>query len=235
VRVVTWPEWIAARHELMARENELIRLQEQTAAARRALPWVKVEKQYFFDTPDGKVSLAGLFDERHQLIVKHNTLNPKQDMCTRCSFEMDHIEGALAHLPHRDVTFVAVSRAPLAQIRAVQRRMGWSAKWVSSYNSDFNHDYHVSFKPEEFVRADVEDLPGYSVFYRDDNNDIYLTYASIGRGHENFMSTYVMLDMTPKGRNETPPGNMTAWVRPHDRYDTNGYVDANGQFIVTSC
>jgi predicted dithiol-disulfide oxidoreductase (DUF899 family) len=243
-RVVSWQEWIAARCELLAQEKELIRHQEQIAAARRASPWVKVEKPYFFDTPNGKVSLADLFDGRSQLIAKHNTLNPKHGVCTGCSFEMDHIEGALAHLPYRDVTFVAVSRAPVKQIQAAQRRMGWSARWVSSFHSDFNYDFHVSFKPEDIARGEVfynyamqrvpvEDLPGFSVFYKGENGDIYLTYASFGRGQANIMTTYVMLDMTPKGRNETPPGGMTEWVRPHDRYDTNGYVDAIGQFVAT--
>jgi predicted dithiol-disulfide oxidoreductase (DUF899 family) len=245
--VVSEQEWIAARRELLAREKELTRQQERIAAARRALPWVKVAKDYFFDTPDGKVSLADLFDGRSQLIVKHNMLNPKHDVCTGCSFEMDHIEGALVHLAHHDVSFVAISRAPVAQIQAAQRRMGWSARWVSSFHSDFNYDFHASSRPEDVARGEVfynyevkpipvQDLSGFSVFYRDENGDIYLTYASFGRGQENIMTTYVMLEMTPKGRNEPERGNLTDWVRPHDRYDTDGYVDQIGQFIATkSC
>ena len=242
--VLTPQEWIAARRQLLAEEKEFTRHQERIAAARRALPWVKVEKQYVFDTPNGKVSLTDLFDGRSQLIVKHNMLNPKHDVCTGCSFEMDHIEGARVHLENHDVSIVAVSRAPLAQIKAAQRRMGWTIPWVSSYASDFNYDFHVSFKPEDIARGQVfynyavqpipvEDLSGFSVFYKDEDGDIYLTYASFGRGQENIITTYVMLDITPKGRNETARGNMTEWVRPHDRYDTDGYVDPIGQFVAT--
>jgi predicted dithiol-disulfide oxidoreductase (DUF899 family) len=242
--VVSEQEWITARRQLLAKEKELTRQQDRIATARRELPWLKVEKEYFFDTPNGKVSLADLFDGRSQLIVKHNMLNAKHDICVGCSFEMDHIEGALLHLPHHDVTFVAISRAPMEQIQAAQRRMGWSARWVSSLNSDFNYDFHASFKPEDVARGKVfynyevkpipvEDLSGFSVFYKDENGDIYLTYASFGRGQENIMTTYVMLDMTPKGRNETARGNLTDWVRPHDRYDTNGYTTEIGQFVAT--
>ena len=246
-QIVPEKEWIAARRELLIKEKELTHQQERIAAARRALPWIKVEKEYWFDTPDGKVSLADLFDGRSQLIVKHNMLNPAHDVCVGCSFEMDHIEGALVHLPHRDVTFVAISRAPIQQIQAAQRRMGWSARWVSSFDNDFNYDFHASFRPEDVARGEVyynyevqpipvQDLSGFSVFYKDDNGDIYLTYASFGRGQENIMTTYVMLDMTPKGRNETVRGNMTEWLRPHDRYDTDGYINEIGQFIATgSC
>src|SRR5688500_14792438 len=153
--IVSEKEWIAARRELLIQEKEVTHQQERIAAARRALPWIKVEKEYWFDTPDGKVSLSDLFDGRSQLIVKHNMLNPAHDVCVGCSFEMDHIEGALVHLPHRDVTFVAVSRAPVQQIQAAQRRMGWSARWVSSYHNDFNYDFHASFRPEDLARGEV--------------------------------------------------------------------------------
>lgn len=243
--VVSRQEWLEARRQLLAREKELTRQQDRIAAARRKLPWLKVEKQYRFDTLDGQVSLADLFEERSQLIVKHYMLSAGRDICVGCSFEMDHIEGALVHLPHRDVSFVAISRAPVEQIRAAQRRMGWSARWVSSFHSDFSYDFHASFTPEQVARgevfynyetmaAPVQDLSGFSVFYKDEDGNIYLTYASFQRGQENILTTYVMLDMTPKGRNET--GNLTEWVRPHDRYDTNGYVDATGQFIASeSC
>jgi len=241
--VVSEEQWIATRRELLVREKELTRQQDRIAAARRELPWLKVTKEYFFETPEGRVSLSDLFDGRSQLIVKHNMLNPKSDLCVGCSFEMDHIEGALLHLPHRDVTFVAISRAPVEQIQAAQRRMGWSARWVSSLKSDFNYDFHASFRPEDVARGAVfynyqvaaipiEDLSGFSVFYKDENGDLFLTYASFGRGQENILSTYVMLDMTPKGRNETERGNLTDWVRLHDRYDTNGSVDRTGQFVA---
>ena len=237
--VVSEEQWIAARRELLAREKDLTRQQDAIVAQRRELPWLKVTKQYFFDTPEGRVSLADLFDGRSQLIVKHNMLNPAHDVCIGCSLEMDHIEGALQHLPHRDVTFVAVSRAPVEQIETAKRRMGWTSRWVSSFRNDFNFDFHASSRPEEVARGEVfynyqvspipvQDLSGFSVFYKDEAGDIYLTYASFGRGAENIMTTYVMLDMTPKGRNET--ANMTDWVRPHDRYGVPGYVDGIGQF-----
>ncbi|MEP6730959.1 MAG: thioredoxin family protein [bacterium] len=246
--VVPEQEWIVARRELLAREKAFTREQEGIAAARRALPWVRVEKEYVFETLGGNVSLAELFDGRSQLIVKHNMLNPKHDVCVGCSLEMDHIEGALVHLPHRDVTFVAISRAPVEQIQAAQRRMGWSATWVSSFHNDFNYDFHASFRPEVIASGEVfynyevapipiEDLSGFSVFYKDENGDIYLTYASFGRGQENIISAYVMLDMTPKGRDETGQyRGMRDWARPHDRYDTDGFIDPIGQFVSTeSC
>lgn len=237
-------EWIAARRDLLAREKELTRHQDRVVAARRELPWLKVEKQYLFDTPSGKVSLSELFDNRSQLIVKHYMLSPERDICVGCSFEMDHIEGALKHLPHRDVTFVAISRAPVEQIQAAQRRMGWSARWVSSLRNEFNYDFHASFKPEDVARGEVfynyevkpipiQDLSGFSVFYKDENGDIYLTYASFGRGQENIMTTYVMLDMTPNGRNEAPGTNLTSWVRPHDSYSTEGRANPKtGEFVT---
>lgn len=243
--VVSQREWIEARRQFLTQEKELTRHQEQITAARRTLPWLKVDKEYCFDTDDGKVSLADLFGAHSQLIVQHYMLSPGRDICVGCSFAMDHIEGALVHLPHGDVSFVAVSRAPMEQIRAAQRRMGWSARWVSSLRSDFNYDFHVSFTPEQVAQGEVfynyemisvplQDLPGYSVFYKDEAGTIYLTYTAFARGQENLLTTYVMLDMTPKGRNES--GNLTGWVRPHDRYDTNGFVDATGQFVAgASC
>jgi predicted dithiol-disulfide oxidoreductase (DUF899 family) len=236
--VVSEAEWIASRRQLLANEKELTRQQDRISAARRDLPWMKVTKQYVFDTPKGEVSLADLFAGRSQLIVKHFMLSAGRELCPGCSFEMDHIEGALLHLPQRDVTFVAISRAPLERIQAIQARMGWSARWVSSFNSDFNYDFHASFKPEDVARGEVyynyemksypfEDLSGFSVFYKDENGDIFLTYASFGRGQENIMTTYVMLDMTPMGRNERQCGNLTEWVRPHDSYER--HADPIGQ------
>jgi predicted dithiol-disulfide oxidoreductase (DUF899 family) len=204
---------------------------------------VKVTKSYFFDTPNGKVPLADLFAGRSQLIIKHNMLNPKHDVCIGCSLEMDHIEGARVHLENHDVSIVAVSRAPLAQIQAAQKRMGWTTPWVSSYDSDFNYDFHVSFRPEDIARGQVyynyavapipvEDLSGFSVFYQDENGDIFHTYGNFGRGAENVMSMYVLLDMTPKGRNEPTSGNMTDWVRPRDRYGVPGRTSEIGQFVA---
>ena len=176
-------KWLAARRDLLNEEKALTKQQQRVAAARRKLPWMKVTKEYVFDTPKGRVRLADLFAGRTQLIIKHNMLNPKHDVCVGCSIEMDSIEGARVHLEHHDVSIVAVSRAPLAQIQAAQQRMGWTTPWVSSYHSDFNYDFHVSFRPEDIARGQVfynyevtpipvEDLSGFSVFYKDENGDM---------------------------------------------------------------
>ena len=245
-KVVSQDEWLAARRNLLNAEKQLTRQQQRVAAARRELPWVKVTKDYVFDTPQGKVRLADLFAGRSQLIIKHNMLNPKHDVCVGCSFEMDHIESARVHLEHHDVSIVAVSRAPVAQIEAARKRMGWTTPWVSSYDSDFNYDFHVSFRPADIARGQVfynyevkpipvEDLSGFSVFYQDEHGGIFHTYATFGRGAEYVISAYVFLDMTPKGRNETGRGNMTDWARPHDRYDVPGNIDPIGQFVAPEC
>jgi len=242
-RIVSKDEWLAARRALLIEEKKLTRRQDELSAARRALPWVKVDKPYVFDTPDGKSTLADLFDGRSQLIIKHFMLSEGKDICVGCSFELDHIEGALVHLEHHDVSLVAVSRAPIEQIQAFRKRMGWSCDWVSSLGSDFNYDFHVSFKPEDIARGEVfynfapqrvpmEDLSGLSIFCKDADGDIFHTYSAYGRGAENVLSTYMLLDLTPKGRNENGPGyNLTDWVRHHDRYDAAGHVDQTGQFV----
>ena len=234
-KAVSQDEWLAARRSLLAEEKALTKQQQRVAAARRALPWMKVTKEYVFDTDQGKVRLADLFAGRSQLIIKHNMLNAKNDLCIGCSFEMDAIEGARVHLEHHDVSIVAVSRAPLAKIQAAQKRMGWTTPWVSSADSDFNFDFHVSFTPEDIARGQVfynyelvplsmEDLSGFSVFYKDEHGDIFHTYGTFGRGAEYVMTAYVFLDMTPKGRNETVRGNLTDWVRLHDDYEEEGRV-----------
>ena len=244
-RIVPRDEWTAARQQLLIKEKELTRRRDALSAERRALPWVKVEKEYVFDTPDGKKTLADLFDGRSQLIIKHFMLAPGQkDPCVGCSFEVDHIEGALVHLENHDVTFVAVARAPLAEIEAVKQRMGWRFKFVSSFGSDFNYDFNVSFTPEQIAKGEayynyrmgpvpLEDLSGRSVFYQDANGDVFHTYSAFGRGGEAVLGTYSLLDMTPKGRNETGPRhNMTDWVRHHDRYGAGGFVDATGRYVA---
>ena len=205
---------------------------DDLSAKRRALPWVKIEKEYVFDTLGGHMTLADLFDGRSQLIVHHFMFGPGWEAgCIGCSFAADHIEGTLVHLKHHDVSLVRVSRAPLAEIEAYRQRMGWRAKWVSSYGSDFNYDFHVSFRPEEIAKGEVtynyatsnvsiEDLSGLSVFYRDTSGDIFHTYSTYGRGDELVDSTYMLLDMTPKGRNETGPHhNLMDWVKRHDEYE----------------
>ena len=229
--IVSHDNWLDARKQLLAKEKELTRLRDQLAAERRALPWVKVENPYVFDGPDGKETLAELFGGRSQLIVKHFMLGLGwSEGCVGCSFELDHIDGILVHLEHRDVSYVAVSRAPLPEIEAFKQRMGWHIKWVSSADSDFNYDFHVSFKPEEIAKGEgyynyqmrkigIDELSGRSAFYKDINGDVFHTYSSYGRGGEDLLGTYRLLDLVPKGRNETGPNhNLTDWVRHHDRY-----------------
>jgi predicted dithiol-disulfide oxidoreductase (DUF899 family) len=241
--VVSREAWLTARNQLLAKEKELTRLRDQLSAERRNLPWVKTEKRYVFDGPDGKETLADLFAGRSQLIVKHFMLGPGwKEGCVGCSFEVDHIDGALVHLEHHDVTYVAVSRAPLPEIGAFKKRMGWRFKWVSSYGSDFNYDFHVSFTKDEIAKGKVyynydlrkiqsEELSGRSVFYKDANGDIFHTYSSYARGGDMFLGTYVLLDITPKGRNETGPNHdLTDWVRHHDRYGDGGFVDSTGRY-----
>jgi predicted dithiol-disulfide oxidoreductase (DUF899 family) len=230
-KLVSRDEWLAARKELLKQEKELTRQRDALTAKRRELPWVRVEKEYVFDTPKGKQTLADLFDGRSQLVVNHFMLGPGwKEGCVGCSFGADHIEGALVHLEHHDVTVVVVSRAPLHEIEAYKKRMGWRFNWVSSYDSDFNYDYHVSFTKEdmtkgrvyynfEMTEALIEELPGLSVFYKDAAGDIFHTYSSYARGAEELLGTYMVLDLTPKGRNETGPNhNLMDWVRRHDRY-----------------
>jgi predicted dithiol-disulfide oxidoreductase (DUF899 family) len=224
-------EWLTARKELLKQEKELTRQRDALSAKRRELPWVRVEKEYVFDTPKGKQTLANLFDGRSQLVVNHFMLGPGwKEGCVGCSFGADHIEGALVHLEHHDVTVVVVSRAPLHEIEAYKKRMGWRFNWVSSYDSDFNYDYHVSFTKDdvtkgrvyynfEMTEALIEELPGLSVFYKDAAGDIFHTYSSYARGAEELLGTYMVLDLTPKGRNETGPNhNLMDWVRRHDAY-----------------
>ena len=250
-KVVSRQEWLAARVAHLANEKAHTKARDALNVERRELPWVKVEKGYRFDTPQGEKSLAELFDGRSQLIIKHFMLGPDwTEGCVGCSFEVDHVEAALVHLEQHDVTFVSVSRAPLATIEAYKARMGWGFKWVSSAGSDFNYDYHVSFTPEELAKGEayynyrmtdpgVDELSGLSVFYKDESGDIFHTYSSFGRGGEEVLGTLMLLDLTPKGRNETGPNfNFTDWVRHHDRYGHGGTVDAAGRYQAgeqTSC
>ncbi|MGA7524705.1 MAG: thioredoxin family protein [Acidobacteriaceae bacterium] len=230
-RVVSKEEWLSARLELLAREKELTRQRDAVDAARRALPWVRVEKEYVFDGPAGKVTLAELFEGRSQLIVQHFMFAPGwKEGCVGCSFKSDHIDGILPHLEPHDVSFVSVSRAPFAEIEAFRRRMGWRFRWVSSYGSDFNYDFHVSFTDEEIAAREVyynykkqpfeiEERSGDSVFFRDQSGVIFHTYSTFGRGDEMVDTTYMYLDMTPKGRNENGPHfDLMDWARHHDRY-----------------
>jgi predicted dithiol-disulfide oxidoreductase (DUF899 family) len=221
--------WIEDRQKLLAHEKELTHLRDQIARERRALPWVRIEKPYVFDTPQGRRTLAELFEGRSQLVVQHFMLGPGwEEGCKSCSFMADHVDGANVHLAHHDVTFKAISRAPLAEIERFRQRMGWQFDWVSSNGTDFNHDFAVSFTPEELARGRIyynyhltefknDELPGISVFYKDDAGHVFHTYSTYGRGVEMMMGTYTFLDITPKGRDEH--GNGMGWVRHHDRYE----------------
>ena len=228
--IVSQDEWLAARKALLAKEKEFSKARDQLSAARRALPWVKVAKSYVFDGPAGKESLADLFGAKSQLLVYHFMLGPGWVQgCPSCSFLADHFDGAVAHLAQRDVTLVVVSRAPLAEIEAYKKRMGWKFKWVSSYGTDFNRDFHVSFGKDEMAGAveynyamgkfPSEEAPGLSAFIKDETGGVFHTYSSYARGLDILIGTYNFLDMAPKGRDEdTLPWTM-AWVRRHDEYE----------------
>ncbi len=252
--VVSREEWLKRRKELLIKEKELTRRHDCLAEERRELPWVRIEKDYVFDTPCGKASLADLFQGRSQLIVYHFMFGPDwQEGCPSCSYLSDHMNGAVLHLAARDVTLTMVSRAPLAKLEVFKKRMGWSFPWVSSYGSDFNRDFHVTFTKEEVEqgKADYnysvqefpsEEAPGISVFYKDAAGAVYHTYSSFGRGVEAVVSTYMLLDMAPKGRDEDGLSFPMAWVRYHDRYGTDQFADADkpywpdtGKDAATGC
>jgi predicted dithiol-disulfide oxidoreductase (DUF899 family) len=247
-QIVSRDEWLKARIELLAKEKALTRQRDELARHRQQLPWVKVDKEYIFDSDSGKVTLADLFDGRSQLFIKHFMMGPGQvGQCVGCSLEVDHIESLLIHLNNHDVTYTAVARAPIEEIAIVKKRMGWHFPWVSSYNSDFNYDFHVSFTPEElaterayynysFTNPGLADLSGDSVFYKDEAGQIYHTYSTFGRGGEEFLGIYRYLDVMPKGRNENGPFRTLAdWVRPRNSYQEDGVVEGNGRFHTAAC
>lgn len=227
----TRKDWMKARLELLQAEKELTRQSDALAAKRQALPWVKVDKDYTFDTPTGRRTLAELFDGRGQLLVQHFMLGPDwQQGCPSCSFMADHTDGMTIHLAHRDVTMIAVSRAPLPEIERFRKRMGWQFPWVSSHGSDFNYDFAVSFTPDQVAKGEViynfgkwpypyEELPGISAFIKDNSGAVFHTYSTYGRGVEVMMGTYHMLDLMPKGRDERNVEYKMEWVRHHDRYE----------------
>jgi predicted dithiol-disulfide oxidoreductase (DUF899 family) len=226
--VVSQEQWVTERRKLLAREKELTRLRDQIAQERRALPWARIDKAYIFEAPEGPRALADLFAGRRQLMVQHFMFGPGwKEGCPSCSYMADHTDGMTAHLAARDVTFVAISQAPLTEIERFRRRMGWKFRWVSSFGGDFNYDFHVSFTAEKadgqvyynyaMQPFECDELPGISVFYRNDAGEVFHTYSAYRRGVEAMMGTYTLLDLTPKGRDEHD-GPM-AWVRHHDRYE----------------
>ena len=222
-------EWRAARLALLAKEKELTKLRDEVASERRRLPWVLLEKSYEFDGPEGKVPMVELFDGKSQLIVYHFMLGPGWgEGCPLCSFWADSFNAMPVHLAHRDAAFAAVSRAPFAELDAYRRRMGWSFRWYSSAPGDFNHDFGVSATPEQRhaggeynyrrVAELPEELPGLSVFARNDEGAIFHTYSTYARGLDPINSGYQLLDLTPKGRDEQDLPWSMAWVRRHDSY-----------------
>jgi predicted dithiol-disulfide oxidoreductase (DUF899 family) len=243
-KIVSHAEWLHARKELLAKEKQLTHQRDEINRERRELPWIKVEKNYAFNGPNGQETLGDLFSGRTQLIVSHFMLGPGwKEGCVGCSFRSDHVDGCLAHLEHHDVSLVTISRAPWTEIEPFRQRMGWKFKWLSSYGSDFNYDFHVSFTPEEIATGQVyynyqardflsEELSGLSIFYRDEAGNIFHTYSTYGRGDEMVDATYMYLDLTPKGRNEAGPHyNLGDWVRHHDRYGAGGVVDPRGRYV----
>lgn len=229
--VVSEATWLGARKALLAKEKEVTRQRDDLSRQRRELPWVKVEKKYLFDGPNGKETLADLFEGRSQLLIYHFMLGPGWgEGCKSCSFLADHIDGSVVHLAQRDVTLVVVSRAPLPEIEAFKKRMGWQFKWVSSYGSDFNFDYHVSFTKDQLAQGKVdynyemrefpqEEAPGASAFYRNATGGVFQTYSAYARGLDILLGAYNYLDMAPKGRDEDGLGFSMSWVRHHDRYE----------------
>lgn len=228
--IVSREEWLEARRKLLAMEKEETHLRDKVRAERQALPWVKMDKDYVFDTPTGRKTLAELFGGRSQLIIYHFMLGPEWDAgCPGCSFLSDHIDGTLPHLNNHDVTFVAVARAPLDKIEAYKKRMGWKFPWVSSFGSDFNFDFHVSFTKEDLAKDKVfynfsaippeqahDELPGLSAFYKNEKGEVFHTYSSYARGGEEMIGTLMILDRAPLGRNESSTMNF---VNRHDEYE----------------
>jgi predicted dithiol-disulfide oxidoreductase (DUF899 family) len=229
-RIVSREQWIEERKVLLAREKEFTRLRDQLSHQRRELPWVRVDKHYVFEGANGKQTLSELFAGRQQLIVYHLMFDPSwEEACSRCSFWADNFNGVLVHLNQRNVTLVAISRAPIGKLAAFQKRMGWSFNWVSSFGSDFNHDYHVSFTPEELehgeiiynygpVKTSMTERPGISVFYKGQAGRIFHTYSCYSRGLDMLNVAYHYLDLTPKGRDEEGLPFPMAWVCYHDAY-----------------
>ena len=209
---------------------------------------MRIEREYVFDGPSGKVTLAQLFKGRSQLFIKHFMMGPGQTrQCVGCSFEVDHLQGLLAHFENHDLSYVAVARAPIEEIEVLRKRMEWKFPWVSSYHSDFNYDFNVSFTPEQIasgkayynfreMNPGMEDLSGDTVFFKDDAGQIFHTYSTFGRGGEQFLGAYNFLDVTPRGRNENGPHHtMGDWVRPWNMYGKGGTVEGNGRFHSPGC
>lgn len=240
-KVVSRDDWLIARKALLADEKTFTHARDALSRKRRELPWVKVDKRYVFDGPNGKETLADLFGKNNQLIIYHFMLGPDWEQgCPSCSLLADHFDGAVIHLAQRNVTFLVASRAPLPQIEKFKERMGWHFKWVSSFGSDFNYDYQVSQTPEERATGKAmynyeitefpsEERPGASVFFKNEAGEIFHTYSTYGRGLDILIGAYNLLDLAPKGRDESALEWPMAWVRHHDRYE-GAVVDPKAKY-----
>jgi predicted dithiol-disulfide oxidoreductase (DUF899 family) len=227
--VVSHEQWLEERLAFLKKEKEFTRLRDELSRQRRELPWEKVTQPYAFDAPRGRVTLADLFEDRTQLVVYHLMFSPSWDeACPSCSFWADNFNGIDVHLAHRDITFLAISRAPLPKLEAYRKRMGWTFKWVSSGPSDFNYDFGVSFDPESVKLRTAsynygtsvglqEEMPGISVFAKDARGEVYHTYSTYSRGIDLMNGAYNYMDLTPKGRDEGE--RIMSWLRRHDRYE----------------
>ena len=227
--IVDRSEWLAARERLLAEEKEFTRRRDALSAARRALPWVKIEKDYRFRGPEGEVSLGDLFGGKTQLIVYHFMFAPDWEKpCKSCSFWADGYNGVGDHIAARDTRLVAISRAPLAKLRARATKMGWTFPWYSSADDDFNYDFGVSFRPEPLAagpvsynyrmqRLNTTDMPGFSAFVRD-GDEVFHSYSCFSRGLDMMNPAYQILDLTARGRQEDDLSHPMAWVRLHDEY-----------------
>lgn len=247
-QIVSREQWLEARTALLEKEKAFMKEQDRMSAEKRALPWVRIDKEYVFDSPSGKVTLADLFDGRSQLFVKHFMLAPGQEKpCFGCSLVVDHVDGILRHLANNGVSYVSIARAPIAEIEAARKAMGWNFPWVSSFNNDFNYDFDVSFTAEErekgtafynYKHGDpgIDDLSGGSVFYKDEDGQIYHTYSAFGRGDEQFLGVYAYFDVMPKGRNENGPRfNLGDWARLKDTSGRKGIATMQSHEQATSC
>lgn len=228
--IVSREDWLEARKAHLQKEKEFTRQRDQLSQERRDMPWVKVDKEYVFEGPNGKESLSDLFEDKSQLMIYHFMFGPDWDEgCPSCSFWADNYNGIVVHLKHRDITMLAISKAKLEKLEAYKKRMGWGFKWVSSFDNNFNRDYHVSFTEEETQKGEMyynyhrthfpsSEGPGISVFYKDEDGTVYHTYSCYARGLDMLNGAYHMIDLTPKGRMEQGQRNMY-WLKRHDQYE----------------
>ena len=248
-RVVSQQDWFKERVALLQEEKEAIKRQDKFRERQRGLAWAKVEKRYTFTTPEGDVSLSDLFGDHSQLFVKHFMMGPQQDwQCAGCTLEVSHVDGLLDYFEHHDMSYVAVARAPIEEIEAVRNKMGWKFKWVSSSKSDFNYDFHISFRPEElkahkatynfqeFDPKEMKDLSGNSIFFKDEQGQVFHTYSTFGRGGEQFLGIYGFFDLLPRGREENGPAHsLPDWAGFKTQDIHNGKLPANGANHVSGC